>query len=59
MTRRRWITRPEAHVGLKTVVHGTRHRLQSLGEDVIQEPHEDAGIISRQLAKIEVTEGTE
>ena len=46
-----------AHLGLKLMVNRTRHKLHCLWEEVIQQSHEDAGIISCQLAKIEISQG--
>lgn len=42
---------------LKVPVDGPGHGVQGLGEDVVQQPQEDAGIVSSQLAQVKVAEG--
>ena len=44
-----------AHMRFKVMVDSTRHRFQSLGEDVIEQAHEDACVICCQLSQIEVS----
>ena len=41
------------------MVNCTRHKLHCLGEQVIQQSHEDAGVISCQLAKVEISQGSQ
>ena len=41
-------------MGLEVAVNSSRHRFQGLGEDVIEQAHEDAGVVCRQLAQVEV-----
>ena len=41
------------------MVDSTRHKLHCLGEQVIQEAHEDTGVIGCQLAQIEITQSSQ
>ncbi len=49
----------ENYLGLKFSVNGSRHQLHSLGEQVIQQTHEDASVICCQLAQVEISQSTQ
>ena len=44
----------DGHLGFKGVVQCPRYVLSSLGKEIIEEAHEDAGVIRSQLAHVEV-----
>lgn len=46
----------QAHLGLKGQVNGTGHMFQSAREKVIEQAHKDGGVVSRQLAQVEVAQ---
>ena len=46
-----------AHLGLKHVIDGAGHELERLGEQIVQQAHEDGRVVAGQLAQVEVTKG--
>ena len=48
-----------AYLGLEDAVNSTRHQLQGLGEEVIEQAHEDGGVVGGELAEVEVPQRAE
>ena len=47
------------YLGFECYIHSPRHKFHRPGEQVIQQSHEDVGVISTNLAHVKVTQGTE
>ena len=48
-----------SYLGFKLVVNGTGHKLHCLWEQIVQQAHEDAGVISCQLAQVEISQSSQ
>lgn len=45
------------YLGLQRI-NGARHQLKRLGEQVVEKPNEDAGVVTGQLAEVEIAQRT-
>ena len=48
-----------AHMGFEIFVDRTGDGIQCLGEDVVEQAHENARVVSRQLAQVKVAQRTQ
>ena len=48
-----------AHLALKVMVNVARHELGGLGEQVVEQTSEDAGVVRGELAQVEVAQRTQ